>query len=251
LTVLMVLLGKELKGQLKTYRALVVAAAFFFFGLGTPLMLKFLPQILDLSGDDLGIIQLPQFTSADVMKSYVGSFGQIGLLTAVLITMGAVAGEMGGTAAMVLSKPVGRGRFIVAKLLALAAVIAFSLAIGAGGAYLYTSILFGGLGASGFLFGNVLLALYLLVATALTLMFSCFFRSGLAAGACGLAGAIALSATSGLPWVGQHVPGMLLAWAESAATGVEFSAWSALAVSAGIVVLATIAGWAVFKRKEL
>lgn len=247
-----VLLRKELKGHLRTYRLLVVVAVFLVFGMGTPLMLHFLPQILSMSGEQVGVIALPKFTSADVVKSYANSFGQVGLITAILVAMGVVAGEVGaGTAAMVLSKPVGRGTFVAAKLAALAAVFAAGLVVSALGAYLYTVVLFGSLSAGAFLAANLLIGLYLLVALAVTVMFSAFFRSPMAAGACGLAAAVALSATSGLPWVGHYMPGVLLSWAQAIPAGQSVGSWGAVAASAGVVALATVVGWQALKRKEL
>ena len=44
------LLKKELKEQLKTHKLLIVGCIFLFFGLTTPLMLKYLPEILKFAG---------------------------------------------------------------------------------------------------------------------------------------------------------------------------------------------------------
>jgi len=73
----------------------------------------------------------------------------------------------------------------------------------------------------------------------------------MAAGACGLAAAVALSATSGLPWVGHYMPRVLLSWAQAIAGGQSVGGWGAVAASAGVVVLTTIVGWQALKRKEL
>lgn len=251
MNVFTVLLGKELRGLLRTYRALVVVAVFFLLGLATPLMLKFLPEIIKMSGEQVGI-QLPEFTAADVVKSYASDFGQIGLLIVVLVSMASVAGESGGgTAAMVLSKPAGRGRFVLAKFAALALLFVAGLAAAGLGAYLYTSILFGDLSALAFLGANLLLALYLLLAAALTVMFSCLFRSSLAAGACGFAAMILLTLGTSLPRVGRYLPGMLTRWAQAAGDAPGFEARRALYVAAALSVLALLAGWQAFKRKEL
>ena len=58
-----VLLKKELKEQLRTYRLLIVAAVFLLFGLGTPLLIKYTPQLIEMAGEDL-IIEMPPPSAA-------------------------------------------------------------------------------------------------------------------------------------------------------------------------------------------
>jgi ABC-2 type transport system permease protein len=246
-----VLLRKEIVFHIRTYRLLVVGAVFVVTGMGTPLLLHFLPQIIEASGDQMGVV-LPTFTPADVVKSYTGSFGQIGLITAVLVSMGLIAGEVaGGTAAMVLSKPVGRGTFVTAKLTAVAVIFLAALVVSALGTYLYTTVLFGNMSAGDFLASNLLIGLYLLDVLALTVMSSAFFKSPMAAGGCALAVTIALTVTTGLPLVGHYVPGRLMTWAQVLPSGQGPAFWGAVAVGAGVVALATMIGWQSLKRKEL
>jgi len=53
------LFKKELKEQYRTHRFLIVGAIFTLFGIGTPLLLKFLPKLLELSGENLQITITP------------------------------------------------------------------------------------------------------------------------------------------------------------------------------------------------
>ena len=103
------LFKKEIREQLKLYRLVIVAGVFLLFGLSSPLMLKYLPDILKMAGDQGMIIQLPTPTAAQSLVSYAGDIEQIGALVAVLIAMGCIANELkSGTAMMTLSKPVSR-----------------------------------------------------------------------------------------------------------------------------------------------
>ena len=61
-----VLLKKELREHLKTYRLLIVVAVFLFFGLGTPLMFHYLPSLMESTGDIQVIV--PDFTATDVVN---------------------------------------------------------------------------------------------------------------------------------------------------------------------------------------
>lgn len=244
-----VLLKKELRGNLRTYRLLIVVALFFVLGLGTPLLLNYVDAFLP--SDDGGMV-LPEFTAADVANEYISSIGQFGLIAAILLAMGSLAREReSGTAAMTLSKPVGRGAFVGAKLTALGLVFGVGLAVGALGCYAYTVVLFGRLSASQFLLGNLVAALYILVCLAVTLMYSAFFRNQLAAGGLALMTLIALAATAGLQAVKGYSPGGLIAWSTDIVSESGPNAWGALAAGIGLVVVAAIIGWQVFERKEL
>lgn len=244
-----VLFKKELKEQLRTYKLLIVVAVFFVFGLATPLLLKYMSALLPKEGP---VIPIPQFTSVDSVREFVSTVGQVGLIAAILIAMGAVAKEREmGTAVMTLSKPVGRGAFIVAKLLALALTFGAGLAVGGLGCYLYTVILFGSVNGLDFLMASLLAGLYLLVCLTLTLMYSSLVKSQLAAGGLALVSLIGLAVTSALPVVRDYGPGALLAWAQRIAGGSGPGAWGALIASSALVAVTTLIGWQAFKRREL
>jgi ABC-2 type transport system permease protein len=176
-----ILLKKELRDHLRTYKLLIIVAVFLLLGLGTPLIFNYLPSLLEAAGGSP--IPIPDFTAADVVSEYLGTITQLGILVVILVSMGAVARERErGTAVMTLSKPVGRGTFIASKLAALSMTFGLGLAGGAGACYLYTTILFTELNASSFIAVNLLAGLFLLVCLSLTLLCSTLFKSQLAAG---------------------------------------------------------------------
>jgi ABC-2 type transport system permease protein len=243
------LFRKEIRSAWKTHRVLIVLAVFLVLGLGTPLLLKYMDALLP--GGDSGII-LPDFTAADAVQGYLNSVGQIGLIVAILVAMGAVAREReSGTAAMTLSKPVGSGAFIVSKLAALVLVLGAGIVVGAVGCYLYTGVLFGHLDGGRFLLATLVAALYLVFCLAVTLMYSCLFKSQVAAGGLALLTLVVLAATAGLPGMKEYSPGALASWSERLVTGGGLDPWGALAVGVGLVLATTIAGWQAFKRMEL
>ncbi|MCX6092661.1 MAG: ABC transporter permease, partial [Candidatus Bipolaricaulota bacterium] len=96
-----VLFGKELREQVKSYRLLILGLVFVFFGLASPLLAKFTPEILKSVGTDQGItIVLPEPTAADAVAQFVKNVSQIALLVLVFLTMGSVVAEKErGTAA--------------------------------------------------------------------------------------------------------------------------------------------------------
>ena len=245
---LAVLLRKELSQQIRTHRLMIVAVVFFIFGLGTPLMLHFLPELVPAEE----MFELPEFTAADAVQGYIETFGQVGLLAAILLAMGAVAKEReSGTASMILSKPVSRAAFILAKLAALAFVFLVAIIVGGAGCYLYTLVIFGDPGAGNFLLANAIGGCYLLVCLSVTLMFSTFFKSQLAAGAVALVILLTLTMTAGLSVMKDYSPGALLNWATALSGGEASHPWGALVVGLVFVVGTVVLGWQNLRGKEL
>jgi ABC-2 type transport system permease protein len=246
-----VLFKKEITEHFKTYKLLIVVAVLLLFGLSAPLLIKFLPEILRLSGEQI-TIQLPEFGARDAVQSYIGNLSQIGLVVAVLIAMSSIAQERERrTAVMTLSKPVGFGAFITAKLAALALTFGTGLVLGAFGCYLYTVVFLGNFSGSDFLVINLLAAFYLLFCISLTVMYSAFFRSQLAAGGLALVSLIVLASISGVPVIGQYLPNALMGWANDLTMGNRANAWPALIVTAALIVASMLIGWQVLKRKEI
>jgi ABC-2 type transport system permease protein len=249
-----VLFRKEFTEQIKTHKMLVVVAILLLFGFGTPLLLKFLPEFLKLSGEQIPI-ELPAFTAFDAIQSYISTLGQIGLLVAVLVAMGSIAQERERrTAIMTLSKPAGFGAFVVAKLAALMVTFGCGLLLGSLGCYLYTVVLLGPFDAGAFTIIALLISFYFLVCLAVTLMYSAFFRNQLAAGGTALATLIILALLSNIPNIGRYLPVALMNNATSIAGGSREAPWSlffSLIVSAVIVLAAVIICWQVLKKREV
>ena len=246
-----VLLKKELLEHLKTYRLLIIVGVLLSFGLSTPLLLVYLPEILRLGGEDLGI-SLPAFTSADALKGFLDSVGQVGLLTTILVGMGAIALERErGTAALVLSKPVGIGPFVLAKFLGLAAVLTLGLIAGAIGCFAYTAILLGTPALGPFLIASLLAWLYLMVVLALTLLLSAAFRSQLAAGVLALSITIGSATLATLSLFEPYLPASLMHWANALVLGQGGSWWAAVGVSLAVLAAALLGAWQTLQRQEI
>jgi ABC-2 type transport system permease protein len=238
MTGLMPLLKKEIMEQLRTYRLLIVGCIFLFFGITTPLMLKYLPQIIELAGGAGMEITFPPPTAIDSLVEYAGTLGQLGVLVAVLIAMGSIANELRhGTAVITLSKPVSRAAFVNAKLIAMGLTFLVSLAAASLLCYGYTVWLIGKADVSAFIGQNLLLGLFLVFCLAVTLMFSGLFKSSLAAGGISIAVLIGQGVLSAIPRIGDFFPGRLLSWGNLLLTGGGKSYWLALAITAVIIIV--------------
>jgi ABC-2 type transport system permease protein len=178
---------------------------------------------------------------------------QFGVLVAVLVAMGAIAREIEtGTAAMILSKPVGRLAFILAKLKAESFTFLVALVLGGLACWGYTLILFGDANTLGFLYQNLLLGLFLVFCLGVTLYFSSLMKNQLAAGGLSLALIIFLSAVSNLPWVGSYLPGQLINWGNRLVLDMPGpTEWRAVAVALLLAGFSVYFTWLSLKKKEL
>lgn len=245
------LLKKELKEQLKTYRFLIIAVVFLIFGLSTPLMLKYLPEILKLAGEDI-IIEIPPATAVQALAEYADTIVQVGVLIVVLVAMGAIARESDkGTAAMLLSKPVSRAAFVLAKLFAISASFLVALVLSSVASYSYTVILLGEADIMAFVALNGLLMLFFIVSISLTLLFSSMFRSQLAAGGLALVVLVGQAIMANIPGIGDYMPTSLVNWGTGLLSGDEASAWGAFRMSLAIIIACLYLTWLKMRNKEL
>ena len=115
---LAVLARKELLESWRTLRIPIVGGLFLLVGLTSPLLAKFLPEIIKAAaGDQLPTIPIPTPVMADAAAQLWKNLAQFGAFAAIILAMGTVAGELDrGTAAFVLSKTATRGAFLAAKV---------------------------------------------------------------------------------------------------------------------------------------
>lgn len=247
-------LRKEWLEQVRTKRLLIVAAVLTAFGLASPLLAKFTPELLR-SIPDLppGLAEMiPPPTLADAVVQYVKNMSQFGILLAVLMSMGAVAQEKErGTAAMVLTHPLSRLDFLLAKFAALGIVFVVSLALAALGCWYYTLLLFEPLTWGPFLALNGLMLVVFLVYLAVTLLCSTLARTQAAAAGLAFAALLLVAGVGSLPRIGDYFPGRLFEWGAGLALGHADPAWAALGVSLGLILTALLAAWLIFRRQEL
>jgi ABC-2 type transport system permease protein len=250
-----VVLKKELIEQWRTKRLLIVGAVFVLFGLSSPLLAKVTPDLLKaVPGMPAGMADLiPAPTIADAVGQYAKNLSQFGILLALLMTMGSVAQEKErGTAAMMLTHPVSRLTFLVAKFTALGLTFALSLVIAALACWYYTLLLFGSLSWGPFLAMNGLMLIVFLVYIAVTLLCSTLARTQGAAAGLSFAALVLVAGIGSLPSIGEYFPGRLFGWGGALVLGGDVdAAWPAFWISLGLIAAALFAAWLVFRKQEL
>lgn len=246
------LLRKEWLEQWRTARLPLVATVFLLVGLVSPLLARFTPDILRSVGGSQFTIVLPTPTMADAYDQLAKNLGEFGALIAVLLAMGSVATEKErGTAALILTKPAGRGAFLLAKLVAIGTTLGVATILGAIGAWFYTLVLFAPLPIAGFAGATILEWLALVAYAAITLLGSTLTNSAMAAAALGVAAFIVLGIIGIVPAIGRYLPTGLGAPARALAlgeTGVDATAPTIATVL--LVVGLFAAAWLAFRRQE-
>lgn len=254
LTLLGTATRKELRQQWQTKRVLIVVAVFFVFGLMSPLLAYATPQLLgSIEGAEQFVDLIPTPTTADALGQYIKNITQFGFILAVLLGMGAVAGEKEhGTAAMILSKPLPRWAFVLSKFIAQSAVYLLAFLVAALGAYYYTWFLFEPLHLGAFMLGNGLLLVWLLTFAGITLLASTLAKSTGAAAGIALLGCVLLLIGGSLPTIGPLFPGGLVGWASTLGLeGVAAANGGALAASLMLILVSLLTAIAIFEVQEL
>ena len=250
-----VLLWKEMLEQWRSYRMLAVAAVLVVMGILGPLTARYMNELMaSIPGTPEGLeAVLPKPTVDLAVAELVDNLAQFGLILALLVPMASVVGEKtSGTAALTLSKPVSRGAFLLAKLLALLVTFAIGIGLGVAAGYAYTGMLFTWLPLPGFLVLACGLLLYLLFYSSLALLASTLMRSQLAAAGLAFGLAILLGLLGTLPAISAYLPASLLGWGRVAANGlVVETPWKALAAALVLIPSLLLAGWAALRRQEL
>jgi len=186
-----IVLAKEFREIVRTRKIIVLPAVFLFFGIFSPLLLHITPELLKSQGLN---ISMPPPTPEMAAGEYFESATLFGTVALILVSMGAVAEERSkGSLAIVLSKPLRRSYFLLAKLLSISALTMFSFILGAVSCLYYTQLLIGNLKLGVFFPGVFLLMFFLSILTAITILFSIALRSQMAAGGASIATLFILS----------------------------------------------------------
>lgn len=246
-------LRKEIMEQSRTKRLLITCVVFTAFGLLSPLMARYMAEIFRfVPGGEQFTALIPPPTVTDAIAQYIKNISQFGVLLALLLGMGSVAQEKErGTAAMMLSKPISRASFLLAKFAGLAFTFLAGTALAAAAGYMYTLLLFEPLEINGWLALNGMIWIYTLVYAAITLFFSTLMRSQAAAGGMGFGVLVLLGLIGSVPSIAKVLPAELLNWGALISLGAAEPRWTALIISLAIITAAVIGAWLVLRKQEL
>ncbi|PAV28125.1 ABC transporter permease [Virgibacillus profundi] len=145
-----------------------------------PISNYYLPQIIESVGGvpDGTVIELPEFTPAEVVMMSLGQFSSLGVLIIVLMSMGTIAGERkSGVSELILVKPVSFKNYITAKWAALLVIVWGSLFIGMLASWYYTNLLYGELSLTALLQIVFFYGLWFMLVISLSIFYNTLFKT--------------------------------------------------------------------------
>lgn len=250
------MLRKEIRELARSYKLLFVPLVFAALAVAQPIGSKMLPLLLEGSPTlpEGTVIQIPLPSPGQVMTAVISQLQQLGTALMVLVAMGSIAGERAsGVAATVLSKPVGRGVYLAAKAIAYGSLAVFSLAAAVTLSGFYTERLIGPLDWTQTVVGVLVYLPNLLLSVALTLFFSSFLPTPVAAGGASLVAVIGLNTLPRLlgEFARSVYPGALTAQTYAILTGSTVDATPPFVTTALLIGIFLFAGWWLLERQEV
>ena len=250
-----VLLEKEVIEAWRTYRLGIVCGLFVILGILSPIVTRYLPQIVRVFAPADFEIGLPEMGVVDVLDQLLRNVAQVGAFAAILLTMGSVAGERErGTAALVLTKPVGRAVFLWAKFVALGMVFGLATGLAVLAAWLYTALLFERPPILPWISMAMVIWLSTMVYVSITFVGSAVLRSPIGAAAVGLAALVVLSLGSSVSTLNPSLPAGLIDVAKAVALeeiSPDLDPARTVAVSVGVIAVSLTLALLRFRREEL
>ena len=144
-------LRKELVESLRTFRFVILAAVTAAFGILSPLMVKYLPAMMDalLTEEMMGGINLtdmmPPPSALAGWAEFISSVAQTGVIALVVVFAGGISGEIGkNTLIPLLSRGLSRQSVVCAKAISNAVNWTLSYAVSAGLTWCAIVLLFPG-----------------------------------------------------------------------------------------------------------
>jgi len=244
---------KEAREIWRTWRLWVLPSIVVFFAASGPVVAKYTPQILGaVAADQLGGFQIPTPTYLDAYGGWIKNLSQITLFALIIVYGGIVSAEVkSGTAVLVLTKPVSRTAFIVAKATVHSAYLAILVAAGTLLTWGVTAAAFGHAPGSTLWAAAGAWVVFGILFIALMTLLSVLIPAAAGAAGAGLGVYALLSIAATWKPLGTYSPAALAAQPAALAAGKDVAVlWpvlTSLALAAGLVAWAAAA----FRRRDL
>lgn len=169
------LVNKELKSI--RLQGIVFAVVLMFFGSSSILMQKFIPQLVP---ENMAEYFEPSLKVG--LADFVGNSLQIGAIVVILITVAALAGEReANTLELLLSRPVSKLQIVLSKFVTRVVYIMGGVIVSGFFGWYYTVYVFEPFSVGKILLSSVVIGFVLSFVASLTLIFSSFLVSKIAA----------------------------------------------------------------------
>lgn len=244
---------KEARGILRTWRIWVLPGILLFFALTGPVLAKFTPEIVGaLAGDQLSGFKIPTPTYLDAYTQWIKNLSQIALFALIIIYGSIVSSECkSGPAVLVLTKPVSRTAFVIAKAAVHSVFLAVLVVAGTLLTWGLTAAVFGEAPGSALWSSALAWLVFGVLFIALMTLLSVIIGSAAGAAGAGLAAYALMSIAAIWKPLGTYSPAALATQPASLAAGKDVAVlWpvlTSLLLATALVALAALA----FRRKDL
>lgn len=247
------MLSKDLREVVRTWRIWVLPLISLAMGLLSPVFARIAPALLEATTEGTGVtIAIPEPTVLDAYLQWSKNLSQVVLVAVVITASGTISGEVRrGTAQMMLVKPVSRPAFLVARLASELAVAVFSAAIGALGCWAMTAVLFEVADVWPLLRSTLLWLAFAALVISVMVLLSAWLDSTAGAAGVGVASYFVAMALSGWTPARDFSPlGLITAGDRLLAGGSVGLVWP-LVTALGLTTAVTLLAIAVFSKKEI
>src|ERR1035437_6788517 len=244
---------KEVREILRTWRIWVLPGILLFFAFTGPVLAKLTPEIVGaLAADQLGGLKIPTPTYLDAYAQWIKNLSQIALFALIIIYGSIVSSESkSGTAVLVLTKPVSRTAFVIAKAAVHSAFLAILVVAGTLVTWALTAAVFGEAPGSALWSSALVWLVFGVLFIALMTLLSVLIGSAAGAAGGGVC-ALPLVAVAAI-WkpLGTYSPASLATVPSSLAAGKDVAVlWPVLTSLLLAAVLVALAAFA-FRRSDL
>jgi ABC-2 type transport system permease protein len=253
MTGFLVFAGKEGREIVRTWRIWVLPSIVVFFAVTGPLLARYTPQLVGaLAGSQLQGLKIPTPTYTDSYLQWTKNLSQIVLIAVIIAYGGLVSGELrAGTAVLVLTKPLSRTAFLLAKVTVQSLFLLCVVALGALVTWALTWSIFGTAPATALWSATGVFVVLGMVFVALMTLLSVLIRSTAGAAGAGLGAYVLLAIATTWQPLGTYSPAGLTALPGALAAGKDVTAvWPVLTAVLLVPVLIAVAGQ-VFRRQDL
>jgi len=210
-----VLLGKELRENLRTKKLLVLACVFVSFAILSPMMARYMGEFFEFlmpAGEAEAFLALfPDPSWIDAYTQFYSNMAQIGAIVTIILFMGLIHREKkSGTIDLLFCKGVTPASFVLSKFAVSVGVTIVALLVAILVNFGYTVFLFEEGGQIGYvLLGAASYSIFLILTIAWVIFASTIAKSTATAAVLGFVGYMLVLLLSSLPTVGRFLPGGL------------------------------------------
>lgn len=215
----------------RTLSAFLLPALFVFFAVLSPIMARYLPDLLERFADQITII-LPDPTPLEGLSQYLGNVEQLGLAGIVVVAAMAICVDAKRELSVFFRSRSPVGRLLMPRITTSLALGIVSVWLGAAVMYLTTEIVLGPLPLADVALGTALYCAYLVFVVAIVVFVSSLAKPVPVVAIVSIAVLILTGIVGLLPVIGEWLPSALIGATFHLAADGTWSYTIALAVTA-------------------